>query len=106
MPEAAGPLAGLLAVDFATPRAELAGRMLAELGATVIKVEPPGGAAARFLPPFDEAKPLGPGNLAKKGRAGRRQKVRRARARMLAASACFGNATKRHCPNALVAGCR
>ncbi len=60
MPEAAGPLAGLLAVDFATPRAELAGRMLAELGATVIKVEPPGGAPARFFPPFDEAKPRGP----------------------------------------------
>ena len=50
MPEAAGPLAGLLAVDFATPRAELAGRMLAELGATVIKVEPPGG-AGRPSPP-------------------------------------------------------
>ena len=50
------PLAGLLAVDFATTRAELAGRMLAELGATVIKVEPPGGAAARQLPPFDETK--------------------------------------------------
>ncbi|MGB4862084.1 MAG: CoA transferase [Tepidiformaceae bacterium] len=56
MSEATGPLAGLLAIDFATTRAELAGRFLCELGATVIKVEPPGGAAARFLPPFDESK--------------------------------------------------
>ncbi|MBK6320305.1 MAG: hypothetical protein IPF51_16375 [Dehalococcoidia bacterium] len=50
MPEAAGPLAGPSPSIFATPRAELAGRMLAELRATVIKVEPPGGAAARFFP--------------------------------------------------------
>jgi len=47
-----GPLDGVRVVDFATERAELAGRVLADLGAEVIKVEPPGGAAARFLPPF------------------------------------------------------
>ncbi|MGE3074704.1 MAG: CaiB/BaiF CoA transferase family protein [Dehalococcoidia bacterium] len=57
MPEATGPLAGILVVDLSTSRAELAGRYLGELGATVIKLEPPGGAAARFLPPFDESKP-------------------------------------------------
>ena len=47
-----GPLAGIRVLDLATERAELAGRILAELGAEVLKIEPPGGAAARFLPPF------------------------------------------------------
>jgi crotonobetainyl-CoA:carnitine CoA-transferase CaiB-like acyl-CoA transferase len=47
------PLAGFRVVDLATPRAEFAGRILADLGAEVIKVEPPGGAAARWLPPFE-----------------------------------------------------
>ncbi|MBA4182014.1 MAG: hypothetical protein C0506_15600 [Anaerolinea sp.] len=47
-----GPLARIRVLDLATERAELAGRILAELGAEVLKVEPPGGAAARFLPPF------------------------------------------------------
>jgi len=61
MSEATGPLAGLLVADLATTRAELAGRLLAELGAEVIKVEPPGGAAARSLPPFDESQGRGAG---------------------------------------------
>src|SRR5262249_45433561 len=39
-------------IDLATTRAELAGRVLADLGADVIKVEPPGGCGARTLPPF------------------------------------------------------
>jgi crotonobetainyl-CoA:carnitine CoA-transferase CaiB-like acyl-CoA transferase len=50
--EAGGPLAGVRVIDLATERAELAGRVLADLGADVIKVEPPEGAAARRLPPF------------------------------------------------------
>ncbi|MEX0782645.1 MAG: CoA transferase [Dehalococcoidia bacterium] len=49
---APGPLAGIRVLDLATDRAELAGRLLADLGADVIKVEPPGGSASRFLPPF------------------------------------------------------
>ncbi|MEO8539840.1 MAG: CoA transferase [bacterium] len=56
MPDAKPPLTGLLVADFSTTRAELAGRLLAELGAEVIKIEPPGGAEARTLPPFDESK--------------------------------------------------
>ena len=48
-----GPLSGIRVVDIATDRAEMAGRVLADLGAEVIKVEPPGGSIARTLPPFD-----------------------------------------------------
>ena len=46
------PLAGIRVIDLATSRAELAGRLLADLGAEVIKIEPPSGAEARLLPPF------------------------------------------------------
>ena len=46
-------LEGVRVVDCATTRAELTGRVLADLGADVIKLEPPGGAAARRLPPFE-----------------------------------------------------
>jgi crotonobetainyl-CoA:carnitine CoA-transferase CaiB-like acyl-CoA transferase len=48
-------LHGVRVLDLATPRCELAGRTLAELGAEVLKLEPPEGAAARLLPPFDDA---------------------------------------------------
>ena len=50
-------LAGVRVLDLATPRAELAGRVLADMGAEVIKVEPPEGAAARRLPPFNQEEP-------------------------------------------------
>ena len=36
-------LSGVRVLDLTTARAELAGRMLAELGAEVLKLEPPGG---------------------------------------------------------------
>lgn len=49
-----GPLDGVRVVDLSTPRAELCGRTLAELGADVVKVEAPGGADARRLAPFAE----------------------------------------------------
>lgn len=51
---ATGPLAGIRVLDLATARAELAGRVLADLGAEVLKLEPVGGAPARQLPPFAE----------------------------------------------------
>jgi len=49
-----GPLAGFRILDLATERAELAGRVLADLGAEVIVIEPPGGSSSRRTPPFDE----------------------------------------------------
>ena len=46
------PLAGLRVIDMADEKGETCGRFLADLGADVIRVEPPGGAASRRLPPF------------------------------------------------------
>jgi len=46
------PLAGLRVVDMADEKGETCGRFLADLGADVIRVEPPGGADSRRLPPF------------------------------------------------------
>jgi crotonobetainyl-CoA:carnitine CoA-transferase CaiB-like acyl-CoA transferase len=48
------PLDGLLVVDMTDSWGELAGRTLADLGATVIKVEPPNGVDSRRRAPFDE----------------------------------------------------
>ena len=46
------PLSGLRVVDLADEKGELCGRLLADLGAEVIRVEPPGGAFSRSLAPF------------------------------------------------------
>ena len=46
------PLAGMRVLDLADERGELCGRLLADLGADVIRVEPPEGALSRRLPPF------------------------------------------------------
>jgi len=46
------PLDGFRVLDLSDETGFLCGRMLAELGADVIKVEPPGGDAARRRPPF------------------------------------------------------
>ena len=45
--EVARPLEGLRVVDCTVERGELTGRLLADLGAEVVKVEPPGGSPAR-----------------------------------------------------------
>lgn len=47
-----GPLEGLRVIDLAGESGVFAGRMLAELGADVIRVEPPGGDGIRRRPPF------------------------------------------------------
>ena len=46
------PLSGLRVIDLTDGKAEMCGRYLADLGAEVIMVEPPGGARSRSLPPF------------------------------------------------------
>ena len=45
------PLTGIRVIDHAD-HGELCGRLLADLGAGVIRIESPGGAASRGLPPF------------------------------------------------------
>ncbi len=47
-----GPLEGLRVIDLAGESGVFAGRMLAELGADVIRVEPPGGDGIPRRPPF------------------------------------------------------
>jgi crotonobetainyl-CoA:carnitine CoA-transferase CaiB-like acyl-CoA transferase len=49
------PLGGVRVVDMADPRGEMCGRILGDLGADVIRVEPPGGAASRAQPPLHDA---------------------------------------------------
>jgi len=46
------PLSHLNVLDLTDLRGALAGRLLADLGADVIKVEPPGGDPGRLQPPF------------------------------------------------------
>jgi len=46
------PLQGLRVLDMADERGQLAGRILAELGADVVLVEPPGGARSRGYHPM------------------------------------------------------
>jgi crotonobetainyl-CoA:carnitine CoA-transferase CaiB-like acyl-CoA transferase len=48
----AGALAGLKVVELASEHAALAGKMLGDLGADVVVVEPPGGHASRHYGPF------------------------------------------------------
>jgi crotonobetainyl-CoA:carnitine CoA-transferase CaiB-like acyl-CoA transferase len=57
-PAADRPLAGLRVIDLADECGELCGRILADLGADVLRVEPPGGARSRQLPPFHEGESL------------------------------------------------
>jgi crotonobetainyl-CoA:carnitine CoA-transferase CaiB-like acyl-CoA transferase len=45
------PLSGLRVVDCTVERGELAARLLGDLGADVVKVEPPGGSPSRGLAP-------------------------------------------------------
>ena len=47
-----GALAGLRVLDLSTHRAHLSARLLADMGADVIKIEPPEGDAGRRIGPF------------------------------------------------------
>jgi len=46
------PLAGIRVIDNADECGEICGRLLADLGAGVIRVEPPDGSTSRSFPPF------------------------------------------------------
>ena len=45
-------LSGIRVIDLSTEIAEATGRILADLGAEVIKIEKPGGCESRFVAPF------------------------------------------------------
>ena len=47
------PLTGTRVIDLAVDRGELCGRLLSDLGADVVMVEPPEGSPSRWLPPLD-----------------------------------------------------
>jgi crotonobetainyl-CoA:carnitine CoA-transferase CaiB-like acyl-CoA transferase len=59
-----GPLAHLNVIDLTDLRGALAGRLLADLGADVLKIEPPGGDPGRLHPPFAGGRPDPDGSLA------------------------------------------
>lgn len=54
---APGPLAGLRVVELASDHAALAGKLLGDLGADVVLVEPPGGHPSRWYEPFVDDRP-------------------------------------------------
>ena len=51
-PQAPAALEGIRVLDLTTRLGEGAGRVFADLGAEVIKIEPPGGCDSRFTPPY------------------------------------------------------
>ncbi len=52
MNKTSGPLADLRVLEFDDGTAQYCGKLLSDLGAEVIKVEPPSGAHSRRIPPF------------------------------------------------------
>src|SRR5262245_52376935 len=52
------PLRHLRVLDCADEKGELCGRVLADFGADVIRIEPPEGARSRRLPPFHAGESL------------------------------------------------
>jgi crotonobetainyl-CoA:carnitine CoA-transferase CaiB-like acyl-CoA transferase len=54
MDSSVGLLHGYRALDLTDLKGQLCGRLLADLGMEVVKIEPPGGDAVRRLPPFKE----------------------------------------------------
>src|SRR5215831_20217711 len=47
-----GPLAGLRILELADEKGQFCGKLMGDLGADVIKIEPPGGEATRCVGPF------------------------------------------------------
>ena len=52
MPTTHLPLDDLRVIDLTDSRGDLCGRLLGDLGADVLRVEPPGGVGSRTIPPF------------------------------------------------------
>ncbi len=52
MSEPRGPLAGLRVLELADEKGQFCGKLLGDLGADVIKIEPPGGEPCRHVGPF------------------------------------------------------
>jgi len=64
MLDSRGALAGVRVLDLADESGVYCGKLLADMGADVIKIEPPGGAAMRRIGPFHGGKDAGaPGSL-------------------------------------------
>ena len=63
------PLDGVRVIDMADGRGEMCGRLLSDLGADVIRVEPPGGAASRTQAPLHDgvSLPFATHNTGKRG---------------------------------------
>jgi crotonobetainyl-CoA:carnitine CoA-transferase CaiB-like acyl-CoA transferase len=53
----AGPLSGLRVLELADEKGQFCGKLLGDLGADVVKIEPPGGEASRRVGPFLEDVP-------------------------------------------------
>ena len=52
MTDAPGPMAGLRVLELADEKGQFCGKLLGDLGADVVKIEPPGGEACRRIGPF------------------------------------------------------
>lgn len=52
MTDAQGPLAGLRVLELSDEKGQFCGKLLGDLGADVIKIEPPGGVKNRHVGPF------------------------------------------------------
>ena len=47
-----GPLAGLRILELADEKGQFCGKLMGDLGADVVKIEPPGGESTRRVGPF------------------------------------------------------
>ena len=52
--QSAGPLSGLRVLELADEKGQFCGKLMADLGADVIKIEPPGGQNTRSSVPSNE----------------------------------------------------
>lgn len=52
MSHASGPLSGLRVLELADEKGQFCGKLLGDLGADVVKIEPPGGEPCRHVGPF------------------------------------------------------